>query len=111
MGLAICNKHGQTGVVSNISLDICKELSDNHNNEIREIVVVIIDVYDNDEFLYKQKNYISRDIFNKYNLKKSYKISTEEEEKDINKIFPKTSGLCSKCFEEYIEKNDILLER
>lgn len=110
MGLAICKKHGESGVIGNISLDICQDLQ-NAISDITGIVVVTIDIFDDDEFLYSQKNYISKKIFEESDLKKKYKITNEEQEAALNVIFPSTSGMCGKCFEEYVIRNDISIEK
>lgn len=110
MGLAICKNHGESGVISGISLDICQDLEHNPAT-IQKIVIVNIEVFDGDEYLYTQKNYVSEKLFRDNNLEKNYRITNEDEEDSLNLKFPKTSGMCGKCFEEYILRNRITIEK
>src|SRR5688572_13141090 len=99
MGLAICKKHGESGVIGGISLDICQDVQ-NGKNEIKGIVIIKIDVFDGDEFLYTEKNYVSSKIFNDRRLSKKYTISDEGQENTLNDLLPPTSGMCGRCFED-----------
>lgn len=110
MGLAICNKHGESGVVDGISLDVCLDL-ENHTATVKNIAIVVIEVFDDDEYLYSQKNYISEKLFIEKNLKKKYYIKNDTQEEILNKIFPRTSGVCGKCFKDYILRNGIIIEK
>ncbi len=110
MGLAICKKHGESGVISGISLDLCQDLEHNPDT-IQKIVIVNIEVFDDDEYLYTQKNYVSEKMFIDNKLEKNYRIRNEKQEDSLNLIFPKTSGMCGKCFEEYVLRNKIIIEK
>lgn len=107
MGLAICEKHGATGIVTSISMDICEEIWGNKEASIDKIMVVTIDLYDDQEFLGEMKNYISENVFKSLDLKFKYTIRTEGDESELNRFFPKTSGCCGKCFGGYLKVNKI----
>lgn len=110
MGLATCKKHEKSSVISGISLDICQDFEHNPAT-IQKIVIVNIEIFDGDQYLYTQKNYVSEKIFIDNNLEKNYRITNEEQEDSLNLTFPKTSGMCGKCFEEYISGNRISIEK
>lgn len=108
MSLILCEKHGQTGVINHISKDICEKII-NDDPLQDDIKIVLIDLFDKNDFLYTITNYISSTLVAKHKLLEKYIIHNEEEEIILDKNFPKLSGLCGKCFREYVNKYNIYL--
>lgn len=108
MGTSLCEKHGETGIFSSISIDICEEIMGRSSIKNENIYVVIIKVFDGDEYLYEQKNYISEGLFKEGNLNFIYEIHDELDEERINAFFPKTSGICGECFNEYLSSRNLI---
>lgn len=111
MGLAQCNKHAETGVVGSISIDICGAVRANTKISPNIIHVIKIAVYDEEEFLFEDKMYVSGDIFDRSGLKYNYVIRTEQDEERLNLILPETSGLCAGCFKDYIGEFDAVISQ
>ncbi len=109
MGLIQCRKHGQTGIVPNISIDICEDQLGEKDNNISEICIIYIRVFDGEEYLFDQKNYINKKLFDQLGMQFDYIIRKEEDEESLNAFFPKTSGMCADCFKEYILGRNIKL--
>ncbi|WP_066962875.1 hypothetical protein [Microbulbifer sp. Q7] len=109
MGLAFCKKHGETGITPNISVEICEDQSKGSLGKIQDICIVNIKIFDGDEYLYTQENYISKAAFDEAGMNFEYIITCEEDEEKINVFFPETSGMCSACFKEYIISRNIKL--
>lgn len=111
MGLARCEKHGETGVVGSISLDICKavrsetELSPNH------IRIIKIGVYDDDDFLFEDQMYVSEEQFVQGGLTQNYAIRSDEDEQKLNSILPEASGLCAECFKDYVNRFQVIITK
>lgn len=108
MGTTLCNKHGETGIVSSISIDICEEMMGRSSIKNERIYIVIIKVFDGNEYLYEQKNYISEALFKEKDLNMLYELHDELDEERINTFFPKTSGMCGKCFNEYLSSRKLI---
>ncbi|QIL89516.1 hypothetical protein GNX18_06910 [Microbulbifer sp. SH-1] len=109
MGLALCRKHGETGIVPDISIDICRDQSGENNNNVNEICIVCVKVFDGGEHLFDQKNYISKNVFDQVGMQFEYVIRSDEDEEKLNAFFPETSGMCAECFKEYISSRNIKL--
>lgn len=108
MGISLCRRHGESGIVSSISIDICEEIMGRSKEKIENVYVVTIKVFDEDEHVFDQSNYISENLFKTHNLKLEYEIHSESDEEKINSFFPKTSGVCGKCFDEYMSSRKII---
>ena len=107
MGLILCDKHGPTGVINHISEDICEKVISDDPLKREDIKVVLIDLYDEEEYLFTITNYISADLFAKYELREKYVIRNEEEEEALDRKLPKLGALCGMCFKAYLIKNGI----
>jgi len=59
-----------------------------------------------DEYDWIFNYYINSKLFYALNLKKSYLLYTDDYE-EFKKQLPKTGPCCCKCFDEFIEKNNI----
>ncbi|PUA30184.1 MAG: hypothetical protein B0W54_06630 [Cellvibrio sp. 79] len=108
MAICFCKKHGDSGVVSCISKDVCEDVLGRSNEAINNIYIVVIKVFDAEEFLFDQINYVSESIFKLYNLSVKYEVHSESDEENLNSFFPETSGACGKCFEEYILSRNLI---
>jgi len=108
MGLILCEKHGQTGLINHISKDICEKVINDEPLQA-DIKIVLINLFDENEFLCTITNHISSTLVAKHKLLEKYIIHNEKEELALEEHFPKLSGLCGKCFREYINKYNINL--
>ena len=108
MGIISCIKHGVCGLTPSVSVDICNDLLNGGSGGIRDIYLVIVRVFDGEEHLYDQVNYISCELVDLHKLNRVYEIHNEAEEARINSFFPKTSVVCGKCFEEYIKGKNLI---
>lgn len=111
MGLALCSKHGESAVIGGISLDICEAISQRRQIEPAAIVKICIAIYDGDDFLYEETSYVSQELFETRKLKKQYIIRTEEQEQLVERSIPMTSGMCIKCFEDYLVDFQISIDK
>lgn len=76
---------------------------------IEKVRAVSIKVFDENDFIFEQVNYISDSIFKEHALKMKYDIHTESDEILLNELFPKTSGVCGKCFNEYLSSRELVV--
>lgn len=104
MGILICLKHGQQGVVPFIELEIAQKINDGIPISKDEIETIKADFYDDAQKLIGTTCYMLYANTVKQNeFRKKYSIFTEEQELDLlTPIQLVTSGsVCSKCLEEY----------
>ena len=112
MGIITCEKHGRTGIVKGILKEICQKMLNDELLNQDELTIIIIDYYDGEELLFNEKYLVTTDFKNKLKLKDNYKISTDEEEELFIKPMASEMGaICGKCYEEYLLRHDIKLEK
>lgn len=106
MGLILCRKHGEAGVVDGVSIDICRDFWEK-KSEIKEIFLVVSNIYDDDVLVFSKKYYVSKGLFFVNNMEISYDVRDEIDENRFMQGLPEVSGLCMFCFEDYIKDNKI----
>jgi hypothetical protein len=111
MGVAQCDKHGEVGVVGNISLDVCKAVRAETELSSNKIRIIKIGVYDDVDFLFEDQMYVSETQFVLRSLVQSYVIRSDQDEQELNLILPETSGLCAECFKEYVNKFQVAIAK
>lgn len=104
MGILICPKHGQQGIVPFIEMEISQKITEGIPISKHDIVIVEAAFLDETGTLLATSCYmLSKRTFEQNNFKKKYSIQTEGEELDfLGPIQKLASGfVCSKCLEEY----------
>ena len=114
MGIVICKIHGKVGIKPFIDMEITNNIKLENQGlffKKEKKIFVVTSQYIIDEFeemeSFKIKYYISEKNMNKYKLDDFYMLTTDEDEDKFNKIIPELSGVCGKCFTEYIKKYNI----
>lgn len=104
MGLIICQKHGETGVIPFISKGLWQIAKQNTKIDCDKIKVITIAIKIDQETSFSLKYYFTKDEFDLFSLDDYYSISTDEEDEKVTKIFhDKTRPMCGDCFKEYLE--------
>ena len=118
MGMIICEVHGMTGIEPFIDAQIANNIMLDYQGlpleEEKNIFLVILQlIFDESEGIesFNLHYYISEKNIHKYKLKHSYSITTDEDEDKFNRMTPEFSGICGKCFEDYIQKYNIEIVR
>ncbi len=105
MGLINCSVHGEVGVISYVSRDLCSFILSNQyvdSSIIRSIHAVF---YDEGEELFDRFYFVSEDVFDAYALKEFYRIVSDEDELDFNeKMKNRLGSVCIACFKSYMEE-------
>lgn len=106
MGIVLCEKHGEAGVIPTVS----KQLADAMRSGLigrEDIRTLHLRVFDDGEFLFEKMLFLHKAESD--GLDSSYLIRNEEEDeifaRNIQLIF-RGGGYCVKCFKEYMEKLD-----
>ena len=109
MGLIICDKHGEQGIVINIEDDICRKILADTPLTNEELCVIKAVFYDDDETFLMDVNYlVSIQTKESLNLMEYFEIRTEEEdEKFLGKMSSKMGAVCGQCLNEYKFRKDI----
>lgn len=109
MGMIECKKHGLSGFSSKIS----KNISDKILNDIdildNELIIITLDIYDNNEYLYTEKYLIESKESKNNNIQCEMVVRNEDESDNFSKLLPELGGICFKCMNEYKEKHKVNL--
>lgn len=113
MGMIRCEKHGLTGICINIDKTvvdaILKEKPLNENKIY--MTEITMEFREEDEFYsHTFTYYIHASNYKDFNLKQSYIANLDDDEDAIEKIektFPPLGIACGKCFNEFLEQNNI----
>jgi len=118
MGIVICKLHGEIGVKPFIDVKIANNIMLDYQGlpleKEKNIFLVIVQYIFNESEGIESFNlnyYISEKNIHKYKLKHLYLITTDEEEDKFDRMIPELSGVCGKCFEDYIQKYNIEIVR
>lgn len=108
MGIIICEKHGRQGIKINIEKSIVDNILADISLTEADLVVVTIAFFDNAYFLYEDKILLKKPTFIAHEFTDTYTITNELEEAQImphlNKLL---TGVCGKCYSEYMLKHQI----
>ena len=116
MGMIQCEEHGLTAFMTGVDAELSKSI---HNKLLNENIIEIKIIYKFDEYPdvqedekfgdYKSYCYITLGKFYKKALKKEYMVRSEEDEELLVHVLENicNSGICGKCFNEYVEQNTI----
>lgn len=104
MGLLICEKHGEVGVIPTVSKNLADAmLSGTAKKE--DVATIYLRVYDEGEFLF-DKLFFTHNSSDMLTLKDEYLIENDTDDalfsRDVHPIFS-GGGYCVKCFKEYME--------
>lgn len=109
MGLIVCDKHGESGFNPHIS----KELVDKILGSVivSPLDIVFVDIKfvneDNGEYMFDIRYCMTRECFYSLSASRKYLIVSDDDEKNLDKIFcgvMKDGGMCVKCFKEYLSE-------
>ncbi|BFM16851.1 hypothetical protein R50073_30340 [Maricurvus nonylphenolicus] len=109
MALIKCDKHGETGFMPFVSKELSKRIESGEHikhDDISWIDVLLIDDEDG-EILQEIRYWMSTSFFNSISALKKYRILTEHDEKEVDRILSpiiKGGGCCGKCFDEQTDK-------
>lgn len=106
MGVIICEKHGETGVIPTVS----KNLSDamlSREAKKEDVATIYLRVYDEGEFLF-DKLFFAHKRMDMANLKDEYLIENDDDELFSKEVHPILTGggYCVRCFKEYMKHID-----
>lgn len=108
MGLIICEKHDEQGIVINIENNICRMILADEPLCDEDLFVIKILFYDNEEFLMDMNYLITTEMRDSLNLIEIYEVQNEEEESEVLKqISPRMGILCGQCLKEYKFRKNI----
>ena len=110
MGIMICAQHGKQGIRINIDKEIVKDIDFDKAIQEEDLIIVTVSFYDKTEFLYEERRLLKKDTFVRNKLKHSYIIREEEEEKELISLDALLTGICGKCYSEYMSKHNISIE-
>ncbi|WP_445768429.1 hypothetical protein [Rheinheimera sp.] len=104
MGVMICKKHGEVGVIPTVSKNLADAML--KGIAIREDVATIyLRVFDEGEFLF-DKLFFTHNSQDMSNLKDEYVIENETDDavfsREVHPIFS-GGGYCVRCFKEYMD--------
>lgn len=108
MGLIICNKHGEQGIVINIEDQICRKILADTPMSDEDLYVIKVLFYDDEEFLMDMNYLISKEMKEDLNLIEVYEVQNEEEDSEfLRKISPRMGIVCGQCLQEYRYRTNI----
>lgn len=111
MGIIICEKHGRQGIKINVEKSIVDIILADVPLTEADLVVVTIAFFDNADFLYEEKILLKKSTFIAHKFKSAYTIANELEEAQImpplNELL---TGICGKCYSEYMFKHLINID-
>ena len=103
MGLMKCEIHGETGVISYVSKDLCKLILKKEKTIPSKIKSIHAVFFDEGEMLFDRFYFFSSDLFDSLSLKEEYKIISDEDESNFNNLIRKHLGsICVNCFKDYM---------
>jgi len=107
MGLILCGKHGQSGVVPFVSKKLSNEISLGNIVNIKDFSILHVIFYDDDEILGKDKYYLMKEELPQEAITSNpIKIYTDEDENKLNILLGSSflgGGCCVICFESWIQ--------
>lgn len=108
MGLIICDKHGEQGIVINIEDAICRKILADAPIAGEDLCVMKVLFYDNDEFLMDMNYLMTSEMKGDLNLMEVYEVRNDEEDSEfLRLISPRMGIVCGQCLNEYKYKADI----
>lgn len=108
MGLIICSKHGEQGIVINIEDEICRKILADKPISNENLHVIKVLFYDHEEFLMDMNYLISSEMKDDLNLVDVYEVKNEEEDSEfLRRISPRMGIVCGQCLKEYKYRRDI----
>lgn len=111
MGIVICEKHGKQGFKINIEKSIVDHILADSPLAGADLVVVTLSFFDEAEFLYEDKILLKKSTFIAHGFNSTYTITNEREEAQImpplNELL---TGVCGKCYAEYMLKQHISID-
>jgi len=111
MGMIICEEHGGTGIITGILEEICQKVLNDERISQDELSYILIDCFDKNDFLFANKYIVTKNFKISQNLDDYYRITTEEEEERLSKKIGANIGvLCGKCFSEYLDKYNLIID-
>lgn len=103
MGLMNCEIHGEIGVISYVSKDLCQLILNKEKISPSKIKSIHVTFYDDGEILFDRYYFFSIDLFNRLPLKEHYEIISDEDESMFARLTQEHLGaVCVGCFKDYM---------
>ena len=105
MGLIICHRHGESGIMPFVARELSEEIRRGGKvsvSDLVEVEIVLIDEEDGEQ-MYTLHYLMPRALFVRLGVQASYEIRTDEDEERLTAIFDpvmKGGGVCGKCFRD-----------
>ncbi|WP_250463905.1 hypothetical protein [Microbulbifer litoralis] len=107
MGLIICGKHGESGFTDRVSKEVASCIDDGTPLKESDLKVVVIRMYDEDEFLGTNKYLLTEKEFKKSGIPEVSVVDKESTYDVIKDKLPRMEGACSSCLNNFYKNNDI----
>lgn len=107
MGLIICEKHGESGFTDRVSKEVASYVYNGMPVKESDLKVVVIEMYDGDEFLGANKYLLTKEEFKRSGIPEVSAVDEESTYDAIKRKLPKMEGACSSCLNDFYENNNI----